>query len=462
MHGNGEMNCNRPMNRLGLLLVCLTLLTGCMHGGMMPTPNLYLDPDHNPFANVRAELQAPHATVIYATDRLRTDAGTDGVTTGTKISYGPGRCDRLALGACDVQFGRRLDWPELVKMSSDTHRQLGVSMRVSNIYEYARYPATPFALNAMRDEAYRRNDFQDENERAKRFLHEMIRGYPAPTDQKEIVLFIHGFNNTFEEAVLVGAQLWHFLGRNKVPVVYTWPAGNRGLTAYTTDSESGEYTVHHLKQFLLDLAECPAVGKVHIISHSRGTDVLTTALRELKIALDCHEGNNNRNRLKLGQVVLAAPDIDKQVFLQRFVAEDIFEIADNFTFYISAHDRALAVSSWLHGGAERLGLSRKVKTTPETNRLLGQFKNIFFVIADVKTDWISHDFFYNNAAVSSDLILLLGEERLPGEAYGRPMRPVSQSTWKIEQSYPWKRFDPLKGIFEFGLAPLDIVGRMTR
>src|SRR4029450_2336453 len=108
----------------------------------------------------------------------------------------------------------------------------------------------------------------------------------ARSDRKDVYLFVHGYDCEFEWGSYVMAQLWHFMGRGGVPVSYSWPAGSpHMLRGYQYDRESGEFTAYHLKQFLKLLGSCPGVGKVHIIAHSRGTDVATTALRELKLEM---------------------------------------------------------------------------------------------------------------------------------------------------------------------------------
>ena len=104
------------------------------------------------------------------------------------------------------------------------------------------------------------------------------------TNRKEVIIYIHGYNNTFNDAITTIANLWHFMGRQDVPIAYKWPAGSGGLTGYTSDSESGEFTIFHLKMFLEDLAANPNVERISILAHSRGTDVTISAIRELGIA----------------------------------------------------------------------------------------------------------------------------------------------------------------------------------
>ena len=72
------------------------------------------------------------------------------------------------------------------------------------------------------------------------------------------------------------AELWHFLGRIGVPIIYTWPAGYPGLFGYTYDRESSEFTVNHFRELLTLMAGFPEIEKINLIAHSRGTDIAVT------------------------------------------------------------------------------------------------------------------------------------------------------------------------------------------
>jgi esterase/lipase superfamily enzyme len=154
-----------------------------------------------------------------------------------------------------------------------------------------------------------------------------------------------------------------------VPIVYTWPAGYGGLKGYAYDRESGEFTVFHLKQFIEALAACPEVERIHLIAHSRGTDVLITALREINIEMRA-KNLRTHEQLKLENLVLAAPDMDDDVFEQRFAIEDLHLAANRTTIYLSQTDIALAFSRWLFGGGSRLGNLTPQKLTPDAKKKL--------------------------------------------------------------------------------------------
>ncbi|MDX9971622.1 MAG: alpha/beta hydrolase [FCB group bacterium] len=414
---------------LGLALALIVLCAGCAARQLMPTPNLYLDAKTNPFASVPESRRTPDVVVPFATDRLP-----ERDKTGA-LHFGHRRGDRLIVGSCRVSFGEGLSWEQLVDDSTSSSRLFALQLSLHDLHLGATYPETPFALNLIRDAEYSRLAYEGEARRAREALHIGLREEIERVDQHDVVLFIHGYNNSFEDAVYLTAQFWHFLGRRGIPIAYTWPAGRGGLFGYTADTESGDFTIFHLKTFLRDLAASPDVNKIHILSHSRGTDVLMSALRELKLATAAG-GEDPKAALKLGHLIMAAPDIDTQVFAQRFLAEEINTMADDLTIYLSGKDRALLLSKWLHSSVNRLGLLTPGKIPEGADRLLGYYGNLHLINANVSTNFIGHDFFYTNPAVSSDLILLLKHGRDPGAENGRPLRPIMPHFWSIDRAYP--------------------------
>lgn len=64
------------------------------------------------------------------------------------------------------------------------------------------------------------------------------------TPRKEVFFYVHGYRNSFEDAAFAMAELWHFMGRIGVPIIYSWPAGYPGLFGYTYDRESSKFTVY--------------------------------------------------------------------------------------------------------------------------------------------------------------------------------------------------------------------------
>jgi esterase/lipase superfamily enzyme len=159
------------------------------------------------------------------------------------------------------------------------------------------------------------------------------------------MVFIHGFNNRFEDAVYRFAQIVHDSGAEVVPVLFTWPS--RGsIFAYGYDRESSNYSRHALENLLQALARDPAVGEVSILAHSMGNWVTLEALTLMAI----------RNRgipAKIANVMLASPDVDVDVF--RTQVKEMEGRKPKFTLFVSQDDRALAVSRRVWGSTARLG-----------------------------------------------------------------------------------------------------------
>ena len=260
---------------------------------------------------------------------------------------------------------------------------------------------------ASRASVTRRANEHAASDRAAEPFSELLRSRLAQSNRKDVYLFVHGFNNSFEDAVFRAAEVWHFMGRCGVPVVYSWPAGRGGLRGYAYDRESGEFSVSHLRQFIKTVAECPGVERVHLIAHSRGTDVTISALRELNLGYQA-QGKTSQQELKLENLVLAAPDIDEDVFVQRFVAEKLLRVAHRTTIYASSDDRAIEAADWLFASRQRLGslgikdVSRKIRQS------LAKQPNVQFIECKIATRWtINHDYVFSHPAALSDLILVL-------------------------------------------------------
>jgi esterase/lipase superfamily enzyme len=259
----------------------------------------------------------------------------------------------------------------------------------------------------------------------------------AASPVKEVYLFVHGYNNTFSDSVITVAQMWHFLGRAGVPVAYSWPAGASGLLrGYTRDSESSEFTVFHLKQCLRMIASCPEVEKINILAHSRGTAVTMSALRELHLEI-AGSGRSTREVLKLGTLVLAAPDLDVDTVIQRMVTVRLGRVPERFALYVNKSDKALSMSNWLFEGITRLGALDSKMFTPEELAYARNEKNVQIIEARVSdTGAFGHDYFHSNPAVSSDIILLMRYAYPPGADSGRPLRINPNGFWYIDDEYP--------------------------
>ena len=170
-------------------------------------------------------------------------------------------------------------------------------------------------------------------------------GRVIKTPGRKALVFIHGFNNRFDDSVYRFAQIVHDAGAPVVPILFTWPS--RGsLFDYGYDRESTNYSRDALEKLLTALAKNKNVDEVDILAHSMGNWVTLEALRQMAI-------RNGRVLPKIKNVMLASPDVDVDVFRSQMA--DIGNKGPNITLFVSQDDRALAASRRIWGNVERLG-----------------------------------------------------------------------------------------------------------
>jgi esterase/lipase superfamily enzyme len=414
-------SCKNSLVLLVTLLPVLVGATGCEHTGLMKTPNLYLASAEDPFSALAPTRQTVDVNIIYATDRSPELEVEPKKRQGTGNQYGHENDDHLFYGHTTVALGEGVTWEELHEASLTRQRDHRFVPHLTNTHQVGRFPASTSAWR-LESGVLAAGPSPEE---ATAELAGLVAEQLSDTERKEAFVFVHGYNM---------AQVWHFMGRPGVPLIYSWPAGRGGLRGYTSDVESAEFTTFHLKQFLRALATAPGLEKVHILAHSRGTEVVTTAIKELMLE---YRGSDRdaRTELKLGNVVLAAPDLNLQTARQTLVAEGTIFVPERFTVYLSESDRALKLSSWFTDSVRRLGSLIFNDLTPRERAAIASLPNMNFVDVNVESDITGHAYLWINPAASSDVILLLRDNKAPGAEHGRPLTPLMENFWQLDDNY---------------------------
>ena len=119
--------------------------------------------------------------------------------------------------------------------------------------------------------------------------------------RSKVLIFVHGFNNRFDDAVYRFAQVVHDSGAEGIPVLFTWPSrGELRLNAYAYDRESAIYSRDTLEQLLDTLAANRDVKEVNILAHSMGNWVTLEALRGKAIGGGRKDRTQDQERLSGG------------------------------------------------------------------------------------------------------------------------------------------------------------------
>ncbi|KAB0679055.1 alpha/beta hydrolase [Aureimonas leprariae] len=163
--------------------------------------------------------------------------------------------------------------------------------------------------------------------------------------KRRVLVFVHGFNNRFDDAVYRFAQIVHDANADVTPVLFTWPS-RASVFDYNYDKESTNYSRDGLEAVLQALARDPNVGEVAVLAHSMGTWLAVESLRQMAI-------RDGRVARKIRNVMLASPDIDIDVFRKQWA--ELGEPRPKFTIFVSTDDRALALSRLISGNRGRVG-----------------------------------------------------------------------------------------------------------
>ena len=218
------------------------------------------------------------------------------------------------------------------------------------------------------------------------------------------------------------------------------PGAGLPYQGYFRDRDAGTFSVFHTKEFLRMLAEIPEVQQIDIVAHSRGTEVVSTALRELVIEAR-GAGIHPKVALKTGTLIMAAPDLDVDIVRQRLVTERISEAFEQINLYINPNDGALRLSALLTQST-RLGALRKEDFGEGEAALLRKEALVHFIRVENVRGGFGHAYFRDNPAVLSDIVLALRTRAFPGGSL-RPLELDDSGIWQLHPDYPLERLPDL-------------------
>ncbi|MCC6275576.1 MAG: alpha/beta hydrolase [Leptospiraceae bacterium] len=171
---------------------------------------------------------------------------------------------------------------------------------------------------------------------------------------EEVIVFVHGFNVKFEEAIFRAAQIKFDVKFPGPVIVYTWPAGaeegflNQLLIqgTYKNNFQNALSSIAGFKNFLKKIESTKK--KIHLIVHSMGHQVVLPGLAEI---------SGEFSEPFLQEVIFNAPDFDTNEFSK--IASRISKSSKRVTVYCSPGDNALVASSKVNSG-KRIGSCEKI------------------------------------------------------------------------------------------------------
>ena len=212
-------------------------------------------------------------------------------------------------------------------------------------------------------------------------LHELM---CAPND---VVVFIHGFNVSWNEAVASAGALQQLLNdspardpsRGVQVVLFSWPSDGMAMpyASYKSDRTEAKGSgyafargILKLRDFLAAMRDeggnrlAPCRQNIHLLCHSMGNYVLQNTVARI---FDFTPGSTMPRIFE--HVFMCAPDVDDNVFEPSAPLGMIHELARSITVYHNRGDKAMYVSDFTKGNAERLGTNGCARPAAVHNKI---------------------------------------------------------------------------------------------
>ena len=223
----------------------------------------------------------------------------------------------------------------------------------------------------------------------------------ATTSEHDVLIFVHGYNVTFEDAARRAGQLAVDLKFAGQTLLYSW-ASAADTKKYTVDESTIDWSRDHFEAFLqLALGEIGA-GKVHVIAHSMGNRAVINTLERVT------SWQLPAGAAKLGQIIFAAPDIDRDRFVQ--LAAKFKGCAARVTLYASSRDVALLASKFVHG-YPRAGEAGEALTIVEG------VDTIDASLVDTSLIGLRHSYFGEKRSILNDMFGLIVQQLAPDQRF---------------------------------------------
>lgn len=241
--------------------------------------------------------------------------------------------------------------------------------------------------------------------------------FKSNISKDDVLIFIHGFNTSFSSAAIRCAQLAHDTNFKGKAVFYSWSSHESSFNpSYNDDKKRAVENFELFADFLQGIASTTDKN-IHIVAHSMGTYILmhSLAILDKRIQLDNNILHSRRTRLNgkiFKQVILAAPDIEKDSYHRNFSKHNFSKMAERYTLYSTENDYVLRVSKIVnYFGKEGSAQAR-----------LGDSSRLFFVIdgmdtidarQEISSQFFGHSFYAENRSLVSDMYDILNHGTQP-------------------------------------------------
>ena len=374
------------MKKLWLFLLTTLLLAGCQPPvRLMPTPEVFLQSEINPFTFNPAFEKSNEIEVFYATNRLPL-----GPTTSRHYTVMPS--DDLSLGIARLNIGggpKTWEWLYQISTTNDEEASRP-PLILDSMHELAVVDGN---LNASLDSPAADDFFK------------LVNAALDKSIDKDLMVYVHGANTSVERAAGQAAQYRHFTGRNSVVMFFAWPSAENFMR-YATDVANARRSEPMFARLLELLSKHTKAAHINVLAYSAGAMVASPGLARL----DQLPQGEEHPAVRLGEVYHAAPDANFRNFaadLPRYV-----KLARRVTFSANMGDSVLTISRLHQRSGSRAGRPNPNELNEEDSQWLIDTSNTMkFDVLRIEPSNIpgmsrrSHNFWFGHPWVSTDVLL---------------------------------------------------------
>lgn len=226
---------------------------------------------------------------------------------------------------------------------------------------------------------------------------------------KEVLIFVHGFNTTFEDSIFRAAQISWDLQYPGTMILFSWPSKGGSLTHYDYDQNSA---LNARDRFidLVNLVQTQTnASRIHVIAHSMGNRVVVDALANYA---------KTSNPKRINELIMASPDIDQDLFLGQ--VSDLEKVTSGMTLYASSNDKAMVAAR---------SISRAPKAGDFDERNIMQLNTVDLIDTSAIGDelfGLNHTSFAERRSLINDIKLIIR----------RGLRPPNERLTEIHRMPP--------------------------
>ncbi len=424
---SGDLSFARLSRRLPNFVLSMLLalgLAGCSEAiydtiKLMPPPAVYAKGEVDPFPRVDENNFDEQSRLFYVTDRRPV------TEEDAPAFYANARGFLLRGGTVQVQADPPFSsWSEIKAISLSAEESQRRLLRLRSVEEFGVLPVNEFSILP--------SDVDENSRRAAgRTFTAAVDKKLAGSPQKDIFIYVHGYNVDFDYSVLSSKELQHYMGYRGAFITYAWPATPNRL-AYFKDIETTASTRKNLREFIDFISKNTRVEKIHVIGYSAGARLAFEAVYDLTLRY----ASNPSAGPNIGQLILIGSELDRSYFAQS-LDDGLLERTEGVTIYMNSSDAALRMSSIVFGN-DRLGqisyedtpLSREIE---RRIRRLERLALIDVTDAEGSAFGNGHTYFRSSPWASSDMFVSLIYGLSPEER-GLTREP-DRAFWQFPRDY---------------------------